>query len=189
MKNLNPTLWRTCRMLAGPTRIRLLRALHTHPGESVTSLGQCVEIGQSAASQELRRIQSRGLLRAQREGTRLVYRMAADPQVSSAAPLLKAVQTALADYPRDRDLEMAAIAAGLAHERRIRMVRILLDGPLPLAKLQTAARIPSHPLHVHLTTLQAGGFVTRPNRRIQLAVPPHPLAKALIRLIRQGAVR
>lgn len=44
MKNLNPTLWRTCRMLAGTTRIRLLRELHTHPGQSVSELARAVGI-------------------------------------------------------------------------------------------------------------------------------------------------
>ena len=36
MKTLNPTLWRTCRMLAGANRIRLLRAIFAQPGQSVT---------------------------------------------------------------------------------------------------------------------------------------------------------
>ncbi|MDD2239123.1 MAG: hypothetical protein PHO14_08270 [Kiritimatiellae bacterium] len=189
MKNLNPTLWRTCKMLAGTTRIHLLRALHDHPGKCVTELGRVVDIGESAASQDLRRIQSRGLLQAERHGVRLIYRMAADPQVASAAPLLKAIQSALATFPPKRDVEMAAIATGLAHERRIRMVRHLLEEPLPLSELHLAVGIPTHPFRVHLRTLQASGFVQTIHQKIHLAVPPHPLARALIRLIRQGAAR
>lgn len=189
MKKLNPTLWRTCRMLAGTTRIHLLRALHDHPGECVTELGRIVGIGESAASQDLRRIQSRGLLQAERHGVRLIYRMAADPQVASAAPLLKAIQSALAMFPPERDADMATIATGLAHERRIRLVRHLLKGPLQISELHLAVCIPAHPFNVHLRTLQAGGFVKRINRKIQLAVPPHPLAKVLIQLIQQGTSR
>ena len=56
MQNLNPTLWRTCKMLAGRTRIRMLRQLLEHPGECVSALGKRVAIKESAASQELRRI-------------------------------------------------------------------------------------------------------------------------------------
>ena len=127
---LNPTLWRTCRMLASPTRINLLRALVTHPGQGVSALGQCVGIRQSAASQELRRIQSRGIIQPHRKGTRLIYRLGADPQVSSAAPLLKAISSALNQFPPARDEEMCVLATGLAHERRIRMFRhLLLNGP------------------------------------------------------------
>ncbi len=66
MKNLNPTLWRTCRMLTGTNRVRLLRELHDHPGQSVSQLAAALGIGPSDASQELRRIQSRGLLKSER---------------------------------------------------------------------------------------------------------------------------
>ena len=189
MHTLNPTLWRTCKMLTGHTRIRLLRALLEHPGEGVSALGKRAGIGESAASQELRRIQSRGLLQAERRGVHLVYRMAADPQVSSAAPLLKAIQTAMASLPPERDLEMASIAAGLSHERRIRILRALLAGPLPAAELQSAVRLSDHPFHAHMATLLTSGFATRSRDGVQSCVPNHPLAKALAKLVRQGNAR
>ncbi len=189
MLKLNPTLWRTCKMLAGKTRIRLLRQLHGHPGEGVTALGRRAGLKEAAASQELRRIQARGLLQAERRGLRLIYRMAADPQVVSATPLLKAIQTALSDLPPERDEEMAVIAAGLAHGRRIRIVRALLAGPVSAAELPFAVRIPAHPFQVHLETLLASGFAIRTPVGLQFTVPDHPLAKALAKLIRQGAAR
>ncbi len=176
-------------MLAGHTRIKLLRELTTHPGEGVSALGKRVGIGHAAASQELRRIQSRGLLQAERQGSFLIYRLAADPQVSSAAPLLKAIRSALEQYPSERDVEMCIIAAGLAHERRIRIFRFLLDGPCTFSDLPFAVHIPSHPFQVHLDTLQASGFVIRVDKQISAAVPGHPLAKALVKLIQQGVVR
>lgn len=186
---LNPTLWRTCKMLAGRTRIKLLRELVSHPGESVSALGRRVGIREPAASQELRRIQSRGLLQAERQGPRLIYRLAADPQVSSAAPLVKAIRSALEHFPPERDQEMCVIAAGLAHERRIRIFRFLLAGPCALRDLAFAVRIPAHPFQVHLRTLQAGGFIARVDDRVSATVPNHPLAKALAKLIQQGAAR
>ena len=189
MQNLNPTLWRTCKMLAGRTRIRMLRQLLEHPGECVSALGKRVAIKESAASQELRRIQSRGLLQAERRGVRLIYRPVADSQVSSAAPLLKAIQTALAAFPAERDEEMAVIAAGLAHERRVRIVRILMAGRQTPLDLQFAAKITPHPFRAHMATLLASGFVVRSGAEVQFAVPDHPLAKALSKLIRQGANR
>jgi DNA-binding transcriptional ArsR family regulator len=187
--SLNPTLWRTCKMLAGHTRIKLLRALATHPGEGVSTLGQRVNIAEPTASQELRRIQSRGLLQSERQGPWLVYRLAADPQVASAAPLLKAVLAALDLFHPERDAEMCIIAAGLAHERRIRIFRHLLGDSSTLRDLTFALRIPSHPFQVHLRTLQAGGWIVRSDTRVTAAVPNHPLAKALAKLIQQGAAR
>lgn len=186
---LNPTLWRTCKMLAGHTRIKLLREMGSHPGESVSSLGRRVGIREPAASQELRRIQSRGLLQTERQGPRLIYRLAADSQVSSAAPLLKAIRSALDQFPPERDMEMCVIAAGLAHERRIRIFRFLLGGPRALRDLPFAVHIPAHPFQVHLRTLQAGGFVVRVDNQVSATVPNHPLARALAKLIQQGAAR
>lgn len=189
MQPLNPTLWRTCKMLTGQTRLRLLRLLVASPGECVSALGKRVGIKPSAASQELRRIQSRGLLQAERHGVHLIYRPAADPQVASADPLLKAIQAACAVFPPERDGDMAVIAAGLSHERRIRIVRFLLEGSLARSDLQSAVRIPDHPFHAHLATLLDSGFVTRSRNRLQFAVPNHPLAKALVKLLRQGVAR
>ena len=102
MQQLNPTLWRTCKMLAGPTRIRLLRQLLATPDEGVSALGRHVGIREATASQELRRIQSRGLLQSNRRGPLLVYRMAADPQVSRPRRFLKLSRPPCANAPRNR---------------------------------------------------------------------------------------
>ena len=189
MQHLNPTLWRTCKMLAGSTRIRLLRQLHEHSGECVSALGKRIGIGESAASQELRRIQSRGFLQAERRGPCLIYLLAADPQVSSAAPLLKAIQASLSSLPPEKDEMMCDIAAGLSHERRIRIIQALQKGPQSLPDLQYATRISPHPLQRHVQTLFTSGFAIAADKQIHWAIPDHPLAKALSKLLQQGVTR
>ena len=189
MQNLNPTLWRTCKMLAGKTRVRLLRQLHEHPGECVSALGKRIGIGESAASQELRRIQSRGLLQAERRGPCLFYHPAADPQVSSAAPILKAIQSALSSLPPESDAEICTIAGGLSHERRIRIVQALLKSPQPIPDLQYAMRISPHPFQLHLAALRSSGFVVSEGKQLHFSIPDHPLARALGKLLQQGAIR
>lgn len=189
MQSLNPTLWRTCRMLAGTTRIKLLRQLHDRPGQNIASLAQALGIGRPYASQEMRRIQSRGLLKPTHCGASLVYGLCADPQVSSSAPLLKAIQTALQSLPENRDVDMATLAAGLAHERRIAMARSLLQSPKTPSRL--LAEIPMAPccFYLHLRTLAAGGFVIKRKRKLSIQIPPHPLGKALVKLLRQGPTK
>jgi len=54
--------------------------------------------------------------------------MAADPQVPSAAPWREAIQKTLEQFPPGRDIDICTLASGLAHERRIRMIRALLNG-------------------------------------------------------------
>lgn len=189
MASLNPTLWRTCKMLAGPTRIKLLRQIQTHPESGVTALGRRVGIGHAAASQELRRIQSRGLLQADRRGATLVYRFAPDSQVPSAAPLLKSILAALSRLPPENDLDMCRIAAGLAHERRIRIVRTLMEKPRARSELPFLVHVTGHPLHAHLKTLEASGWVVLTSRQARFTAPDHPLAKTLTDLLRQDGIR
>ena len=186
---LNPTLWRTCKMLAGPTRVRLLRQLLATPDEGVSALGRQVGIREATASQELRRIQSRGLLQSHRIGPLLIYRMTADPQVSTAAPILKALQAALRERPPEQDARICLLAFGLAHPRRIQILQALLRSPCSLSELQFDSRIPAHPFHEHLRTLLYSGFAVRAETRLQSAVPDHPLARTLVRLIQQGITR
>ena len=76
---LHPTLWRTCRVLAGPTRLRLLRRVIARPGLTVQQLADAQDIGKSRASQELRRLQSRGLIQARRKSARVAYHPVPDP--------------------------------------------------------------------------------------------------------------
>lgn len=184
MKTLNPTLWRTCRMLAGATRIRLLRAMFEKPGQSVTELAQALGIGTSDASQELRRIQSRGLLKSSRAGLRVIYRLEADPQVPTAAPLLKALKTAFADFSPERDEEMLALAFGLAYPRRIAIARALQTAPRGEMDLCGELKLTPFAVFSHVKILQDGGWIRRVGRNRQFATPDHPLAEALARLLR-----
>ncbi len=183
MHTLNPTLWRTCRVLAGGKRIQLLRQIHDLPGRNVAGLAESVGVGRAAASQELRRIQSRGLLQSERHGVAVVYRLGADPQVRSAVPLVKALETALSRLPPARDLEMARLAFGLAYPRRIALAQALLAGPQSETELGIALRLSAFAVFSHLRILRDCGWVRRENRRMVLAPPDHPLAKALVRLL------
>lgn len=189
MKNLNPTLWRTCRMLAGSTRIQLLRQLHDVPGQNIRVRADALGISQPFASQEMRRIQSRGLLQISRRGASVVHVPKADPQVASAAPLLKAVWTAFDTYPAERDRDMTVIAAGLGHARRIAMVRTLMQGPQTTGQLLAAHPMAPTSFYLHLRALIASGFVQAQGRSLVFKTPPHPLAKALVNLLRQDATK
>ena len=184
MKPLNPTLWRTCKMLAGRQRIQLLRHLHEHPGRNVSELGRAVGIKRAFASQELRRIQSRGLLKAQRRGCPLIYRMETDPQVPSAAPLLRSIQTAFRTRPSLQDMEMCRIANGLAHERRIAIAKALLESPRSLTELLPLVNMPQPSLIRHLRIMEKSRILVRRQHQWSYSPLPHPLARTLTQLLR-----
>lgn len=183
---LNPTLWRTCKMLAGRTRIQLLRALCERPGQCVKDLGEAVGVKRSDASQELRRIQSSGLLKAQRQGLPLIYRLEPDPQVSSAAPLLKSLQATMRAYPPSRDADIVQMAMGLANERRLAIVKALSAHPGTIGELQRRLGYSRSALFQHLQVLVQSGFIAKHRGLYRFRSPTHPVGRVLIRLLRQA---
>ncbi len=181
---LNPTLWRTCRVLAGPARLRLLRLVVGAPGITVTRLAEEAGISLSLASQELRRLQSRGLLGAERKGAFVHYLPEPDPQVPTARPLLQAMKTAFAQGGPSKDEEIRRIATALSHPRRILILRELLNGPRTISMLQSSLGIPFDAVFRHLRLLRAGGMVRQKSPVFRAARNPHPLAKCLVELLK-----
>jgi DNA-binding transcriptional ArsR family regulator len=177
---LTPTLWRTSRVLAGPVRLNLLRQILAGGAPCVTEMAEAAGLSEPRASQELRRLQARGLVQAVRAGRCLTYRPVPDPKVPSAQPLLAAAKAALAKRP---DAETIRVAQAFGHDRRLRIVRALRGGAQTSAALAEAAGMPAMALWRHLRLLQAGGVVRRTERIWELAEHPNPLAKALVRLL------
>lgn len=183
MEPLSPSLWRTCKMLAGLKRIELLRQIYETPGRNVRTLGTAVGIKRSDASQELRRIQSRGLLRSRRQGVPLVYRMETDPLVPSAAPLLKALQSTFSNRPAKQDPYICAMARGLASERRIAIAQMLLSAPQSPVALRIHLNCSAPALAKNVRTLILSGFVRRKNGMLHFRTPLHPVAQTLARML------
>ena len=181
---LHPTLWRTCRVLAGPTRLKLLRLVVAAPGHTVSRLAEDAGIGLSRASQELRRLQSRGLIRATRNGPFVHYLPESDPQVPDAKPLLLAMKTAFARQSPSMDESIALIATALSHPRRILILRELRNGPRTIPMLQAALHFSFGAIFRHLQVLQEGHLVRRKASLFRMAGTPHPLARCLVDLVK-----
>ena len=186
MSKLHPTLWRTCRVLAGPTRLKLFRRIVDRPGQTVTGLAGQLDISIPRASQELRRLQSRGLVQASRRNRNVVYRPVADSLVSSAPPLLAAMQETFGRFPEDRDDDILRAARGLSHARRLVLMRLLQVGALDENTLADLSGITDAALHRHLRILETAGMAERRDGMWQAASPSHPLARALLNLLEAG---
>lgn len=182
MKTLNPTLWRTCRVMAGVHRLELLRLILLEPGQNVSQLAKRLGIGISDASQELRRLQSRGLLRRTCQGRSVVFMPVPDPQVPTAAPLLEILKAALLRARPDL-AGLAGMAHALGHERRIALAAVLRNGPLN--RIALAPQVHSRPETVdwHLKAMMDGGLVVREGQVYALNPDCPPFLAVLLRLI------
>lgn len=183
MAKLHPTLWRTCRILSGKTRLALLRQVIDFPEQPVSVLARNLDLSLPRASQELRRLQSRGLIQAGHHGKNVLYRPVPDPLVSTAAPLLQAMRETFRLHPAGEDDQAIRIAIGFSHVRRLVILRLLLIGPMDMSTLEELAGMSRDALNRHVLKLQAAGLIQRQDHMIRLQPAGHPLAESLLRIL------
>ena len=182
-QSLSPTLWRTCRVLANPTRLGCLGIVVDNPGVTVETVAAKLHITEVNSSLCLRALQSRGLLSSTRKGRWVFYSPETDPKVETAKPLLDAVSKALhaKRFTLD-DIEKAVTA--YTHPRRIILARLLHSrGPLAVEVLAGTSDISLPALHRHLRKLIRRGIVVEADGKYALRTPRNALAKELLLLV------
>ena len=179
---LKPTLWRTCRVLANRTRLRLLQDLLRQPGQRVTELALCLGLQPSVVSRYLRELNARGLLEARRTGRFVAYHPVPDSSVPQAGPLLAALRRTMARQGNPVDYIFRQVTA-LTHPRRVVILAVLNRKSSRLWELRRTTGISEPALLRHLAKLKSRGFIRHEASRY--ALQPHlpPLAEALLRMV------
>lgn len=105
------TVANALKALAEPLRVRMLSAIATDPrGEScVCDLAELADVSQPTVSHHLKVLKDNGLLRSERRGTWVWYRIAPGKQRAITALLDAFVPAALADVPQDDDTRAVAL--------------------------------------------------------------------------------
>jgi DNA-binding MarR family transcriptional regulator len=156
-RTLQPTLWRTCRAIANPTRLLLLDRVRRKPGQNVSAIAARLRLRVSLVSQYLRTLEARGLLRARRVGRHVVYDPPA-PSTGPASELASALPTALVGGTRSRQ-NLFRLATAFTHPRRISIYRAILQHPRTAKQIRSATGIPERALDRHLKKLESRGFI------------------------------
>lgn len=179
---MQPTLWRTCRVLANRTRLRILSYVLENDPTTVTDIMRTCAFDEPKASRHLRLLQSRGLLMASRSGRHVFYVAKSDPLVGNAPAFLAALRTSFNRSETATD-QIRALTA-FTHPRRISIVLTLTEGPTDGLTLCGYCNISPPALYRHLRKLLRRGILTSSTggsyaleRRI------HGLAKALVALV------
>lgn len=158
-----------------------MQYLAGHPERTVSDVARDVKMPLTAASEYLRALNARGLLRANRDGRWVLYRMQADPGVPHAGVLLRALASTF--RARAQPLEEAfAALTGFTHPRRIALAQALAGGPLDLKTLRRQSGISVQAALRHLRKLGKRGYVLKRGDRYVCGHPRTPLAKALLDL-------
>ena len=183
MSDYHPTIWRTCRLLAHPQRLACLKLVLENPGLSVGEVADQLNLPLDKASLNLRALQSRGLLQAQRISRWVRYQPRPDPFVPCSAPLLAALKKTLLKKPI-KEKEIIHILTGFTHPRRLIILRHLCENNvIDSAILAAETGISPPALWRHLKNLEVHGLAMETESGWQLRSTTNPLAKALLRIL------
>jgi DNA-binding transcriptional ArsR family regulator len=177
---LKPTLWRTCRVLANRTRLRILGLLVRQSPQSVSAVARCLRLRLPLASQCLRALEARGLLVARRKERRTHYSLA-NPPTAAPRELIATLRSAFKDDSSPVN-SLFRLSTAFTHPRRLEIFRAVRKHPSTLGQIQAATRISLPALSRHLGKLQARGFVECRGRTFVATNPPEAFGRALARL-------
>ena len=180
---LHPTLWRTCRVLANKTRLRILRELCLCPEQRVSDIGRRLGLSSSLASQSLRALNARGLLAARRVGPLVCYSLCANRSIPNSVRLLKAIQKTFAADKNPYE-NIFKYSTAFTHPRRILIIKALSKRPVQLEEIAFKTNIPFSALARHLRKLAARGFLKHDACGYICSVPRHRFARLLLYLVR-----
>lgn len=178
---LKPTLWRTCRVLANHDRLTLLCEIIRRPHQPVSELAARTQIPLPTASQYLRALNARGLLRAQRTGRWVRYRATPDVTMPETRRLLKALKRVLVTDDRPAE-EVMRTLTGFTHPRRLAILKALQVGPLTYVEIQDHTGISRRAIDRHLRKLLVRGIIRREGDLLILAHPRDSLGRTLVQL-------
>jgi DNA-binding transcriptional ArsR family regulator len=180
---LQPTPWRTCRVLANRSRLRLLKLLIEQPDQCVSELARQCGLRLAAASQYLRALNARGLLQVNRNGRWVRYRPA---DADAPEPIRRLLQALRGSFGHDRDPveRIFRLATSFTHPRRVEIWRALQRGAQTGEQLQGMTRMSRHALSRHLVKLRSRGLVTTMEGRYRALQPRQALVRAFANLAR-----
>ena len=178
--SLQPTLWRTCRVLANRLRLKMFGVVAQEPGQTVSVVAKRVHVPVAVASQYLRALEARGFLEARRNKRWVEYRPL-DPENTKPGNTLAG---ALArEFQSKKAVETAfRLVTAFTHPRRIEIYRALVPRAQTLEELAKSTGIPWRTLLRHLSKLRTRGFVLHRGlhpREYAVAAHPSPFGCAL----------
>ena len=155
---LQPSLWRTCRVLANRQRLRIFQRLLEQPGQTVSEIARRLKLRLPVASDYLRLLESRSLLTARRTGKTVTYRIRSASSKTPVAPLLRALKRIFEQDSKAIE-SLFHLCTAFTHPRRIEIYQALSAGVQTAGQLRVKRRISAQALARHLQKLEARGFI------------------------------
>ncbi len=177
-RSYQPTLWRTCRVLANPDRLRLFSALTRKQPQTVSSLAEQVGISLPKASMYLRAMESRGLLSARRVGRKVEYQIPSGSADLEMSELLKSLRELAKGDERPLS-KIFSLATGFTHPARIETYRKIAAGLGKLDQLAKELKLSPRIVARQLKKLTSRGYIATNDHRYEVAKHPEAVGRAL----------
>ena len=175
---LQPTLWRTCRVLANRKRLRILKFLFEQPGQNVSAVAAHLRVPLPVASLYLRALEARGLLIARRVNRRTIYRPSAKPSMRAPRTLLPALKLVLMQDTESVE-QLFKLATAFTHPRRIEVFRLLAKRSRSLGQIVAQHGMCRRTLRRHLKKLESRNFVVCKKRVYRTVIASNQFSRAL----------
>ena len=137
----------------------MLRYLIQNPDRPVSAVARKLKVPRVVASQYLRALNARGLLKARREGRWVYYRASPDGSVGEAKPLLLALERTFAQKS-DSVSTIFRLVTAFTHPRRQDIFLALPRRGMAFGELMFKTGMSPDALRRHLRKLVDRGFVT-----------------------------
>ena len=190
---LKPTLWRTCRAVRNPLRLRLLKAVFEHDGEfCVRDFAKLLQIDEALTSVYLRQLNARGLIGVSRERIRVVYNTAPDRTLPDALKFREALRAYLSGpLSGNWEMELIRIIDAFSHPNRLAMLIRLAQGPATIHELFEAAGVVVKSIYHHLRFFTTASLIAKEDTYrsptiIHLVPQTHPVTCSLLELTLNG---
>lgn len=179
---LRPTLWRTCRILANRSRLRALALLLRHSPLTVTEVARQLDMTLSFASQSLRALEARGMLKVKRRGRSVEYSPVGEPK-GFARDLLPALQAELTGDDHSVRTVFRILTA-FTHPRRILLYQAIPPAGIRFECIAQRVPVSTRSLRLHLGKLLSRQFLIQtPDGCVHRARPAAALSLALARAV------
>jgi DNA-binding transcriptional ArsR family regulator len=179
-----PTLWRTCRVIANRNRLRIFHCLLQQPDQTVTAVSNRLRLPVSVTSQYLRALEARGLLTVRRKGSYVSYRVNDGGPAGPVQSLIAALRVVF-QHERDPITIIFKLVTAFTHPRRVAVVQAMAGGAQTLQQLHNRTGISIPALMRHLAKLEARGFMVRGDGTYVLLPQRAPLPRALTTMARE----
>ena len=187
MSKLRPTLWRTCRVIASETRLRLLWHIFEGEGLSVGEMGRGSGISEENASIQLRALNARGLITPHQKKNRIVYYAEANHEVEHAEELLRVLCVCCENKISFEKIIRWTTA--FTHVRRIELVHLLEESNRTFVELLHVSGMSRASLFLHLNKLEARHFVVFRRGLYRLTSPKNLLGASLLKMALSSGVK